>query len=131
MTRLNFKDVKAAAQGRWHSILPALGVSRKYLSPHHGPCPICCTGRNRYRFDDLNGHGTYFCNQCEPRYGDGFDLAARVCFGGSKARALQAVHEFLHGSLASGLAHISSILPGVVTEIERNAREVHNRGSSL
>jgi putative DNA primase/helicase len=51
------------ARGRWLEILPRLGVNERYLVDRHGPCPIC-GGKDRYRFDDRNGEGTYYCNQC-------------------------------------------------------------------
>jgi putative DNA primase/helicase len=40
-----------------------LGVDIGFLQNRHGPCPIC-GGRDRYRFDDRDGTGSYFCNQC-------------------------------------------------------------------
>lgn len=51
------------ARGRWREILPQLGVAAGFLVNRHGPCPIC-GGRDRYRFDDRNGEGDYYCNQC-------------------------------------------------------------------
>jgi putative DNA primase/helicase len=51
------------ARWRWKTILPRLGIAAKFLVNQHGPCPIC-GGKDRYRFDDLHGEGTYFCNQC-------------------------------------------------------------------
>lgn len=50
------------AQGRWKDILPALGVSAAALTGRHGPCPVC-GGKDRFRFDDKEGKGTWFCNQ--------------------------------------------------------------------
>lgn len=50
-----------AARGRWPSILAQLGINVKRNA--HGPCPLC-GGRDRFRFDDLDGRGTYYCNQC-------------------------------------------------------------------
>jgi len=38
-------------------------VQPKFLEKRHGPCPIC-GGKDRFRFDDKEGEGTYFCNQC-------------------------------------------------------------------
>ena len=63
------------ARGRWLEILPALGVSRQFLRNKHGPCPLC-GGENRYRFDDKDGSGSYFCNQCRP--GDGMTLIRKL-----------------------------------------------------
>ena len=43
----------------------------------HGPCPAC-GGTDRFRFDDLEGRGTWYCNQCEPHAGDSFALIQNV-----------------------------------------------------
>jgi putative DNA primase/helicase len=51
------------ARGRWREILPQLGIDTRFLTHKHGPCPLC-GGRDRYRFDDRDGTGSYYCNQC-------------------------------------------------------------------
>jgi putative DNA primase/helicase len=51
------------ARGRWREILPRLGIDTRFLVNRHGPCPLC-GGRDRYRFDDRDGSGSYYCNQC-------------------------------------------------------------------
>lgn len=51
------------ARGRWHEILPALGIAANFLRNRHGACPAC-GGRDRFRFDDRHGEGTYYCNGC-------------------------------------------------------------------
>jgi len=56
------------ARGRWRELLPRLGVSAKHVHNKHGPCPIC-GGRDRFRFDDKDGSGSYYCNQCGPGIG--------------------------------------------------------------
>lgn len=53
------------AQGRWREILPAFGIETRFLVNKHGPCPIC-GGKDRFRFDDRDGSGSYYCNQCGP-----------------------------------------------------------------
>ena len=65
------KPLRERARGRWHGILPMLGVSKKYLTGKHGPCPVC-GGKDRFRFDDKDGAGTFFCNHCGA--GDGVSL---------------------------------------------------------
>lgn len=65
-----------AARGKWAGILEALGVDAKYLRNVHGPCPICQDGKDRFRFDDKDGDGTYICNQCGA--GSGFTLIQKV-----------------------------------------------------
>lgn len=59
------------AIGRWDSMLVQLGIAREFLKDSHGPCPVC-GGKDRFRYDNKDGRGTYFCSQCGP--GDGIDL---------------------------------------------------------
>jgi len=74
-TQDNYKasnaEVKACAKGRWIEILKAHGIPEHYLSGKPSPCPKC-SGKDRFRFDDKNGDGTFICNQCGA--GDGFNL---------------------------------------------------------
>src|SRR5262249_9495585 len=51
------------ARHRWREILPQLGIETTFLQNRHGPCPLC-GGRDRFRFDDRDGSGSYYCNQC-------------------------------------------------------------------
>lgn len=53
------------ARGKWFHVLSALGVDEQFLVNRHGPCPLC-GGKDRFRFDDRDGSGSYFCNQCGP-----------------------------------------------------------------
>ncbi len=69
------------ARGRWREILPRLGIEARFLVNRHGPCPLC-GGRDRFRFDDRDGTGSYFCNGCGPgpglmllRKANGWDYA--------------------------------------------------------
>lgn len=64
-------EIRDEARGRWRSLLPQLGVAAKHLVNRHGPCPLC-GGRDRFRFDDREGRGTWFCNVCGS--GDGVRL---------------------------------------------------------
>lgn len=64
-------ELREQAKGRWRSILPQLGVSPKFLENRQGPCPIC-GGKDRFRFDDKDGEGTWYCNACGA--GDGTRL---------------------------------------------------------
>lgn len=64
-------DVREAATGRWPGILAALGVDAAHLTGKHTACPVC-GGKDRFRFDDKAGRGTYFCSHCGA--GDGFTL---------------------------------------------------------
>jgi putative DNA primase/helicase len=69
------QKISETARGRWHGILPQLGISPKLLRNRHGPCPMC-GGKDRFRFDDRGGKGTWICNRCGS--GDGAELVKRV-----------------------------------------------------
>ncbi len=79
------------ARGRWREILPALGIGRQFLVNKHGPCPLC-GGRDRYRFDDREGTGSYYCNQCGA--GSGLILV-RKKNGWNHAEACQEVDKII------------------------------------
>lgn len=64
-----------AARGKWHSVLAALGIDQAFLRNRHGPCPMC-GGVDRFRFDDKNGDGTWYCNGCGS--GRGIELVMRL-----------------------------------------------------
>lgn len=70
------------AQGHWPSILGALaGLSSEQLTDKHQPCPLC-GGKDRYRFDDQSGTGSWYCNQCGGKdqsggAGNGMELLMR------------------------------------------------------
>ncbi|KAK4833131.1 hypothetical protein QYF36_021526 [Acer negundo] len=52
-----------AAKGKWRGILTTLGIDKSFLTGKHGPCPLC-DGKDRFRYDDKDGQGTYFCSGC-------------------------------------------------------------------
>lgn len=74
---LDVAMVRRAAQGRWHHILTALAISVPNHPRKHAPCPTC-GGKDRFRFDDRDGNGSWFCNRCDPQAGDGFALIMLV-----------------------------------------------------
>lgn len=59
----------------WRNILTASGIDEIFLKNKQGPCPAC-GGKDRFRFDNKKGRGTFYCNQCGA--GDGFHLLQRV-----------------------------------------------------
>lgn len=73
MNRVPLRD---RCRGRWHGILVALGIDHRYLSGKNGPCPLCPGGRDRWRFLDTDGAGTWICTHCGS--GDGFELVMRL-----------------------------------------------------
>jgi putative DNA primase/helicase len=72
---LNKLPLRDRAHGRWSGILPALGIGASFLTGKHGPCPLC-GGKDRWRWDNLEGRGTWICSKCGA--GDGIELIMRV-----------------------------------------------------
>ncbi|MDZ9371561.1 primase-helicase zinc-binding domain-containing protein, partial [Escherichia coli] len=79
--KMNVTATVSHALGHWPRILPALGI--QVLKNRHQPCPVC-GGSDRFRFDDREGRGTWYCNQCGA--GDGLKLVEKV-FGVSPSDA--------------------------------------------
>jgi putative DNA primase/helicase len=102
-------SVKAAATGRWPAILADLGIPESALRNRHGPCPGC-GGRDRFRFDNRDGRGTFICSQggSDELAGDGFALLEH-CFGLSFVESLRRVGDLLH--VTHPASHIRILAP--------------------
>lgn len=68
------EPLKDRANGRWTSILAAVGIGSHHLRNKHGPCPLC-GGKDRFRYDDKGGNGTWICSHCGA--GGGAELVKR------------------------------------------------------
>lgn len=100
-------QVKLYSQNRWAAILRDVGrISSDYLTGRHGPCPVC-GGKDRFRFDDKDGLGTWICNQCGA--GDGFRLL-QLCTGMSFSKVLNNVSQYL-GIASGGASRPAEELP--------------------
>jgi putative DNA primase/helicase len=62
-----------AARGKWRNILQQFGIPAESLDGKHHPCPCDGLGKDRFRFSDQNGSGSYFC-ACSAGDKDGFGL---------------------------------------------------------
>jgi hypothetical protein len=89
-----FEKVRSAARGRWKAILSRLGVSAAQLSGKHTACPGC-GGKDRFRFDDQDGRGTWICSGGggTTAAGDGFDLLVHMNIAQTAKDALHIVKE--------------------------------------
>ena len=74
-------DVRSKANGYWPSILERLAIP---TNRGEGPCPAC-GGKTRYRFDNKDNRGTYFCSHCGA--GTGLDLVMKVNQCGAREAA--------------------------------------------
>ncbi len=69
---LDFEQILKSAKGKWlTTIFPAFAITFKKKPHLHQPCPMC-GGKDRFRCDDLNGDGTYYCSNCGA--GSGYKL---------------------------------------------------------
>ncbi|MGA4528310.1 primase-helicase zinc-binding domain-containing protein [Enterobacter ludwigii] len=107
--KMNVTETVKQACGHWPRILPALGV--KVIKNRHQACPVC-GGSDRFRFDDKEGRGTWFCNQCGA--GDGLKLVEKV-FGVTASEAA--------GKVSAVTGNMPPIAPEVIaaTEAETDA----------
>ncbi|MCF8999197.1 DUF3987 domain-containing protein [Acinetobacter nectaris] len=93
---LDFKQAKLLARGRWNEIFTRLGYDVSVNSTKHTPCPMC-GGKDRFRFDNQNGDGSFICGQggdSSTIGGDGFTLLEHG--GLTKSEALHKVVDALH-----------------------------------
>ena len=102
--KMNVTDTVKQACGHWPRILPAPGV--KVIKNRHQACPVC-GGADRFRFDDKEGRGTWFCNQCGA--GDGLKLVEKV-FGISASEAA--------GKVNAVTGHLPPVAPEVMAAAE-------------
>ena len=68
------EKIQDRARGRWRDLLQAIGVPATALTGKHMACPFC-GGKDRFRFDDKAGNGTFFCTHCGA--GSGVDFAMK------------------------------------------------------
>lgn len=74
MNFTKISDISKQSVGKWDYILKRLGIEIPE-GGKHGPCPKC-GGKDRFRFDNKDGRGTWFCSHCGN--GDGIDIVKLV-----------------------------------------------------
>ncbi|EPY4417898.1 primase-helicase zinc-binding domain-containing protein [Escherichia coli] len=115
--KMNVTDTVKQACGHWPRILPALGV--KVIKNRHQSCPVC-GGSDRFRFDDKEGRGTWFCNQCGA--GDGLKLVEKV-FGVSASEAA--------GKVNAVTGSLSPVAPEVIAAAEAGTEADRKAAATL
>ena len=90
--------------GYWPHILPALGV--KVIKNRHQACPVC-GGSDSFSFDDKEGRGRWFCNQCGA--GDGLKLVEKV-FGVTPSEAA--------GKVNAVTGNLPPVAPEIIAAVE-------------
>ena len=103
--------------GKWAGILINFGLSDEYLSKKNSGCPLCGGGKDRYRYTDWEGSGSYRCERCG--HGFGIDLLMKYrCWDFKTATSeidkminnVQAVEIKQEQSESEKVAHIRKIL---------------------
>jgi hypothetical protein len=96
MNNPTFDNVKKQARHHWVELLIAAGIDAKALRNVHGPCPGC-GGKDRFRFDDHDGNGTFICSQGngDNLSGDGFELLQHAGLAADPKSALALVARHL------------------------------------
>ncbi|EBV1499157.1 DNA primase [Salmonella enterica subsp. enterica serovar Moroto] len=115
--KMNVTETVKQACGHWPRILPALGV--KVIKNRHQSCPVC-GGSDRFRFDDKEGRGTWFCNQCGA--GDGLKLVEKV-FGVTPSEAA--------GKVNSVTGNLPPVAPEVIAASEAETDADHKAAAAL
>ncbi|WON77432.1 primase-helicase zinc-binding domain-containing protein [Serratia sp. UGAL515B_01] len=115
--RMNVTETVKQACGHWPQILPALGV--KVVKNRHQACPVC-GGSDRFRFDDKEGRGTWFCNQCGA--GDGLKLVEKV-FGVTPTEAASKVNTVT--------GHLPPVAPETLTATEAETEANRKAAAAL
>lgn len=92
---MHHRSTRDAAKGKWKGILEMLGVPPAALTGRHGPCPICNDGKDRFRFDNKEGSGSYFCSKCGA--GNGIDFA--IAYTGREFRDISSAIDGIIGNL--------------------------------
>ena len=83
----------------WYQVLPRFGVDLDLIkNPKKlGPCPIEGEGKTRFRFENKDGRGNWFCNNCGA--GDAVKLIA-LLHGCSNTQAIFKIRELDNGKSA-------------------------------
>ncbi|EOD6040855.1 primase-helicase zinc-binding domain-containing protein [Citrobacter freundii] len=115
--KMNVTDTVKQACGLWPRILPALGVT--VIKNRHQACPVC-GGSDRFRFDDKEGRGTWFCNQCGA--GDGLKLVEKV-FGVTPSEAA--------GKVNAVTGNLPPVSPAVTAAAEAGTEADRKAAASL
>ncbi|MBJ9086026.1 toprim domain-containing protein [Citrobacter freundii] len=115
--KMNVTDTVKQACGHWPHILPALGVT--VIKNRHQACPVC-GGSDRFRFDDKEGRGTWFCNQCGA--GDGLKLVEKV-FGVTPSEAA--------GKVNAVTGNLPPVSPAVTAAAEAGTEADRKAAASL
>jgi putative DNA primase/helicase len=99
------------ARNHWRYILTQFDVPENSLTGKHTACPSC-GGEDRFRFDNKEGAGTFYCSGCGA--GTGYNLLMKVK-GWDFPTALEEVRKLIKPDMKP------DIPPAQITDVERRA----------
>ena len=91
-----YEKLKSKAHGKWKEIiLGTTSISINQLDRRHQSCPFC-GGKDRYRFDDYQGEGNWFCNNaCSGRQSNNGFGFLMMYFSENFSQVYKRVKEYL------------------------------------
>lgn len=117
---LDIDRIKTESIGRWAGVMAALGIP--VGDGRHCPCPFC-KGKDRFRWIDQEGKGTWYCNQCNPHAGDGFGLVQKM-LGVDFIGACDAVGSVLDIAKKNPLTQEKEVTPERLRELFKTSQRV-------
>ncbi len=95
---------------RWRDVLEGYGMELPRKGKNSA-CPVCGDGgkgarSDRFKFDDKDGHGTWFCNQCDIRAGGGLLLLSRYIGKSVMETAKELIGDDVSKTIAPKRVHI-------------------------
>lgn len=116
---MNIDTIKEQVVGRWQGVYAALGI--EVGDGRHTVCPICGSGKDRFRCDDKSGTGSWICNQCGA--GDGWSLVMKK-LGLSFPEAIEQVGKIVNAVPISAKPKESTMTPEIMRSIFVASKEV-------
>lgn len=105
----------------WLQILPGFGIDPLFLVNRHGPCPMC-GGKDRFRFDNKDGSGSFICNHC----GAGTGLKLIELFTGLSRKEIYRQIAQMKGTYLDKPYRSKPFFQGMSPEItEKNAKRLN------
>lgn len=107
--------------GRWFDILTGMGIPSHHLTGKNTACPMC-GGKDRFRWTNVEGRGTFNCNSCGG--GRGQELAMQFT-GMSFIEFKDAVRPIL------GTAQVREVKKADVEELRQRRRDLWQSGQPI
>lgn len=116
---MNIDSIKEQVIGRWQGVYSALGI--EVGDGRHTACPICGSGKDRFRCDDKAGSGSWICNHCGA--GDGWSMVMKK-LGVSFSEAVEQVGGIINAIPISSKPKESAMTPELMRSIFTESKQL-------